>query len=157
MLQTEVQKFTEIQGPTHLVTHHIRLRDPTPIKQRYVPRNPKMQAIINEEVDRMLSEGVIEPSESAWSSPTVIVRKKDGKPRFCVDFRKLIEVSEKDAYPLPFINAILDKLRQAKFISTIDLKQGYWQIPLTPASKPLTAFTVPGRGLFQFLPPSSAC
>jgi Reverse transcriptase (RNA-dependent DNA polymerase). len=79
-----------------------------------------------------------------------IVRKKDGSPRFCIDFRKVNEVTQKDAYPLPYINAILDKLRRARYISSIDLKQGYWQIPLSAESKPVTAFTVPGRGLFQF-------
>ncbi|XP_044755050.1 uncharacterized protein LOC123314004 [Coccinella septempunctata] len=79
-----------------------------------------------------------------------MVKKKDGKPRFCIDFRIVNNVSVKDAYPLPYISGILDKLRKAKYISTIDLKQGYWQVPLAPESRPITAFTVPGRGLFQF-------
>jgi hypothetical protein len=60
------------------------------------------------------------------------------------------EVTRKDAYPLPFINVFLDKLRRARYISTIDVKSGYWQVPLTPASKPITAFMVPSRGLYQF-------
>ena len=80
----------------------------------------------------------------------VIVKKKDGKHRFCVDLREVNKASHKDAYPLPYINAILDKLRKAKYITTLDLKQGYWQVPLSQDSKPITAFTVPGRGLFQF-------
>jgi hypothetical protein len=109
-----------------------------------------MQGIIDEEVDKMLAEGVIEPSDSPWSSPIVLAKKKDGKHRFCIDFRKVNEVTRKDAYPLPFINVILDKLRRARYISTIDLKSGYWQVPLTPSSKPITAFTVPSRGLYQF-------
>jgi len=98
----------------------------------------------------MEAEGIIEPSTSAWSSPIVIVRKKDGKPRFCIDFRKVNEVTNRDAYPLPHISATLDKLRGAKYLSTIDLKQGYWQVPLAQKSRPITAFTVPGRGLMQF-------
>jgi transposase InsO family protein len=109
-----------------------------------------MQGIIDEEVDKMLAEGVIEPSNSPWSSPIVLAKKKDGKHRFCIDFRKVNEVTRKDAYPLPFINVILDKLRRARYISTIDLKSGHWQVPLTPSSKPITAFTVPSRGLYQF-------
>jgi hypothetical protein len=88
-----------------------------------------MQGIIDEEVDKMLAEGVIEPSGSPWSSPIVLAKKKDGKYRFCIDFRKVNEVTRKDAYPLPFINVILDKLRRARYISTIDLKSGYWQVP----------------------------
>ena len=149
-LKNELPQFEKLTGHTTLTQHNIRLKDPKPLKQRYMPRNPKMMEIINSEVDQMLKDGVIEPSKSPWSSPTVIVRKKDGKYRFCIDFRRLNEVTEKDAYPLPFIHSILDRLREAKYFSTLDLKQGYWQVPLTNASKPLTAFTVPGRGLFQF-------
>lgn len=98
----------------------------------------------------MLEAGVIEPSTSPWSSPVVIVKKKNNKYRFCIDFRKVNEVTEKDAYPLPQVSATLDKLRNARYITTLDLKDGYWQVPLTETSKPVTAFTVPGRGLFQF-------
>lgn len=109
-----------------------------------------MQAIINEEVEKMLADDIIEPSHSPWSSPIVLVRKKDGKHRFCIDFRKINDVTHKDAYPLPQIPATLDKLRGARYLSTLDLKNGYWQVPLTPDSRPITAFTVPGMGLFQF-------
>lgn len=109
-----------------------------------------MQDIINVEVDKMLADYIIEPSNSSWCSPIVIDRKKDGKPRFCIVFQKVNAVTKKDAYPLPFINSILDKLRRAKYISSIDLKQGYWQVSLSESSKPITVFTVPGRGLFQF-------
>lgn len=149
-LSMELDKFNDIEGPTHLAKHEIRLTDPQPIKQRYRPRNPAMQQVINDEVNKMLSEGVIEPSSSAWSSPVVIVRKPDNTKRFCVDFRRLNAVTVKDAYPLPQIQATLDKLRGAQYLSTLDLKSGYWQIPLAEESKPLTAFTVPGRGLLQF-------
>lgn len=70
--------------------------------------------------------------------------------RFCIDFWKVNEVTEKDAYPLPQVTATLDKLRGARYLTTLDLKNGYWQVPLTPDSRPITAFTIPGRGLFQF-------
>lgn len=104
-----------------------------------------MQAIINTEVAKIENDGIIEPSHSAWSSPVVVVRKKDGEHRFCIDFQKLNNASEADAYPLPHILATLDKLRGAQY-----LKNGYWQVPLTPSSRPLTVFTVPGKGLMQF-------
>lgn len=109
-----------------------------------------MQAIIDEEVEAMLRDGVIESSQNAWSSPIVIVRKKDGKPRFCIDFRKVNEVTERDAYPLLQIVPTLDKLRGARYLTTLDLKNGYRQVPLTPESRIITAFTVPGKGLMQF-------
>jgi len=148
-LMTELPRFESIKGPTDRAEHRIRLK-PGPPKQRYRPRNPAMQAIIDQEVDKMLKEGVIEPSTSAWSSPVVIVRKRDGRHRFCIDFRKLNAASEKDAYPLPHIAATLDKLRGARYLTTLDLKSGYWQIPLASESRPATAFTVLGKGLFQF-------
>lgn len=149
-LRRELEKFQFVHGPTNLVQHRIRLKTTEPIKQRYRPRNPAMQAIIDQEIDKMREEGIIEPSRSAWSSPVVVVRKKNGEHRFCIDFRRVNDVTERDAYPLPHIPATLDKLRGAKYLSTIDLKSGYWQVPLSPDSRPITAFTVPGRGLMQF-------
>ena len=98
----------------------------------------------------MLENGIIEPSNSDWSSPIVMV-KRNGKYRFCLDFRKVNEVSKKDAYPLPYMSVILDRLRAAKYISTLDLAKAFHRVPLTPESKPITAFTVPGKGLFQFV------
>lgn len=150
-LDKELPKFDAVAGKTALLEHEIRLKNDTvPIKQRHYPRNPAMQAIINEEVASMLHDDVIEPSSSPWSSPVVLIKKATGKYRFCIDMRRVNDSSIKDAYPLPKINAILEKLRQAKYISTLDLKQGYWQVPLAEASRPITAFTVPGLGLFQF-------
>ena len=135
---------------TPLIEHEIRLEDPTPIRQRYRPRNLPTQNIIDEEADKMLREGVIQPSNSPWSSPIVIAHRKDGKPRFCVDLRRRNKVSEKDTYPLPQVNVTLDKLRGARYLSTVDLKNGYWHVPLTDRRKPLTTFTLPGKGLFKF-------
>lgn len=149
-LNQELELFKDIPGRTTLVEHKIRLKTDTPIKQRYYPRNPAMQSVINEEIDRMLAEDIIEPSTSPWSSPLVLIKKPTGKYRVCVDLRRVNQCSEKDAYPLPQINSILDKLREAKYISTIDLRNGYWQVPLEESSRPITAFTIPGRGLFQW-------
>ena len=121
-----------------------------PIKQRFYPVSPFKQKIIDDEVDEMLKLGVIEPSKSPWSSPVCLVRKKDDSYRFCIDFRKLNSKTKKDAYPIPYISAILDRLRDGRFISSIDIKSAFCQVPLSEASREYTAFTVPGRNLYQF-------
>ena len=106
--------------------------------------------MIDARVDNMIEDGIIEPSDSDCSSLIVIVMKKYGKPRFCIDFQKINDVTDKDAYPPPFMNVILDKLHCTRYISTLDLKQGYLQVPLTLDNNPATASTVPGRGPYQF-------
>ncbi|XP_044317448.1 uncharacterized protein K02A2.6-like [Drosophila rhopaloa] len=128
----------------------IIMRDDKPLKQRYYPRNPAMQSVIDTQVDELLSEDAIEPSRSPHSAPIVLVKKKTGEWRMCVDYRQLNAHSVPDAYPFPRINHILEKLRQARYISTLDLKHGYWQIPMDKDSLQFTAFTVPGRGLYQW-------
>ena len=143
-------KAPEKPGITNLTEHVIDTGIHPPIKQRHYLVSPKMMDIINQEVDKMLADDIIEPSSSGWSSPIVLVRKPDGSRRFCLDFRKLNQVTKKDAYPLPQMNGILDKLRSARYISKIDLFKGFLQIPLEVSSREKTVFTVPGRGLFQF-------
>ena len=88
----------------------------------------------------MLQKGIIEPSNSPWSSPTVLVRKKDGSIRFCIDYRKLNHVIVKDSYPLPRIDDSLDALGNAKWFSTLDLTSGYWQVEVRPNDVAKTAF-----------------
>jgi hypothetical protein len=137
-------------GRATAVEHIIDVGDSKPIKQRYYPVSPYVQKLIDDEVEKMLALGVIEPSRSAWSSPVVMVKKPNGAYRFCIDFRKINQVSKRDAYPLPYVNSILTRLHNARYFSSIDVKSAYWQIPLSEASKEITAFTVPGKGLFQF-------
>lgn len=136
-------------GCTNVVKHKI-VTSSEPIKQRYYPVSPFKQKLIDEELDQMLKLGVIEKSTSGWSSPVLMVPKKDGTFRFCVDFRKLNSVTEKDAYPLPYISSILTKLGGSRYLSSMDIKSAFWQIKLDETSKPYTAFTIPGRGLFQW-------
>ncbi len=98
----------------------------------------------------MLEMGVIEESHSDWASPIVLVPKTDGSVRFCVDYRKVNAVSKFDAYPMPRVDELLDRLGTTRFYSTLDLTKGYWQIPLSPLSKEKSAFTTP-FGLHQFI------
>lgn len=106
-------------GCTTLVEHEIKTEH-TPIKQRYYPVSPTTQQHIDKELNKLLRGGVIAQSTSPWLSSVLLVRKKDKNYRFCVNFRKLNQITEPDAYPLPYISAILDKLRGAKYLSSWD-------------------------------------
>lgn len=137
-------------GQTSLTKHYIDTGDVRPIRQRDYRRGPAQEKIIREEVEKMLHNGVIQKSSSPWASPVVLVKKKDGKIRFCVDYRKLNKVTKKDAYPLPRIDDLLDRLGRATIFSSIDLISGYWQILLDEKTKEKSAF-VTKEGLYEFL------
>ena len=136
-------------GRTTLVQHKIHTGNHGPIKQR--PRRAPLgqEEVIEEELNKMLKEGVISPSSSAWASPVVLVRKKDGSIRFCIDYRRLNDITEKDAYPLPRVDDNLDALAGAKLFSTLDLASGYWQVGLDPEDSEKTAFCTK-YGLYQW-------
>ena len=95
-----------------------------PIKQNYYRRSQKEREYVDSELEKMLASGVIRPSKSPWGAPNVLVRKKTGELHFCIDFRRLNEVTKKDAYPLPRIDECLDALEGSKFFSTLDLAKG---------------------------------
>ena len=98
----------------------------------------------------MLEQGVIQPSSSPWASPIVLVKKKDGPFRFCVDYRKLSSVTKKDTHPLPRVDDLLDALAGSKYFSTLDLRAGYWQLSVAPEDREKTAFVTPD-GLWEFI------
>jgi len=136
-------------GQTDAVHHEVKTTGP-PIKTRYrrVPMGLREEAVKEEE--RMKSLHVIEPSQSPWAAPVVLVRKKDGSLRYCIDYRELNEVTYKDSYPLPNIQDCLESLDGAKYFSSMDLNSGYWQIPLSEDAKEKTAFYGAGGGLWRF-------
>lgn len=145
-ISTETQPL----GKTHLVEHHIDTGDHPPIRQRCYRLSPEKQKALCTEVDDMLKLDVIEPCESPWLNPVIVTPKKDGTWRFCVDSRKLNSITRKDAYKLPFISDIIDNLRDAKYLSSIDIAKAFWEIPLKVSDRPKTAFHVPNRGMYQF-------
>ncbi|UYV84340.1 hypothetical protein LAZ67_X001895, partial [Cordylochernes scorpioides] len=97
----------------------------------------------------MLTEGIIRPSSSPWSFPVILVKKRDGKYRFCVDYRKLNNVTVKDVYPIPRIDEVMDTLQGSTHFSAIDLRSGYWQVEVEERDKEKTAFTT-AHGLYEF-------
>ncbi|CAM4939939.1 unnamed protein product [Rotaria socialis] len=105
--------------------------------------------LIAGEVKKMLDNGIISPSHSPWASPVVIVKKRDGSPRFCIDFRRLNSITRKDVYPLPRIDDVIDKLNGSTIFSKLDLRSGYFQVPLAVDERDKTAF-ITADGLWEF-------
>ncbi|CAB0038702.1 unnamed protein product [Trichogramma brassicae] len=112
--------------------------------------SPKMEEVARAEVTRLAAEGFIEQSASDWCSAPVLVKKQDGSYRFCIDYRDLNKVTVQDQYPIPNMDGILDKLRKARYLSKVDLKNAYHQIPMEANSKKYTAFAIPGSGLWHY-------
>ena len=141
--QVEIGRTTEIK-------HRIYTGDATPIAQRSYKTNPSNAKFITEEIQQMLENGIIRHSKSPWASPVVVVGKKDGAKRFCVDYRKLNSVTKVDAYPLPRIDELLASLGGASWFTTLDLASGYWQVAMHPKDIEKTAF-ITSHGLYEFL------
>ncbi|CAF3112847.1 unnamed protein product, partial [Rotaria sp. Silwood2] len=112
-------------------------------------KSNKDQEILRKETEKLLKNGIIEHSTSPWSSPVVLVKKKDETTRFCVDYRRLNQITTKDAFPLPRIDDIYDQLTKATYFTKFDFKAGYFQVPLDKADRPKTAFST-RDGHFQF-------
>ena len=137
-------------GHTDLGKHAIDLTDETPFKDRFSKIPAPLLAEVREEVDRMRATGVIRPSQSPWNNAVVLVRKKDGGLRFCVDFRKLNARTRKDAFPLPRINESLEALKGARYFSVMDQSSGFHQVPMEEKAIPYTAFSVASMGMYEF-------
>ena len=143
--------FTEQPGRTHLTKHVIELQPGTkPSNTQPYRLPPSKKATVDQQLEEMLQTKQITASRSPWASPIVLAPKKDGSLRFCVDYRKLNANTIRTAYPMPRVDDTLDSLNEAKYISTLDLRSGYWQVELDPESRSKTAF-ITHRGLYEFL------
>lgn len=148
--------FSNIPGKTDILEHHIETGSHAPIRSSPYPLNGPMKEIVEAEIRQMLEWGVIKESTSEWGAPIVMVPKKrvvEDAPleyRFCVDFRKLNQLTITDPYPTPRIETLIEDLAGARYISTLDLASGFWQVPLTQEASDRTAFVTP-LGHYQFI------
>jgi transposase InsO family protein len=137
-------------GRTSVIRHGIDTGTARPSRQALRRQPPSHQAANDEHIDSMLAQRVIEPAQSPWASNIVIVRKKDGTTRCCVDYRQVNLLTRKDAYPLPRTDDCLDALAGARWFTTLDLRSSYHQIELEPSDADKTAF-ICRRGSFRYL------
>lgn len=138
-------------GSCSIEQHTIQLKpDCKPIRQRPYRIPLVKREIAEQEIKLMAEKKLIEPSYSPWCSPAVLVPKRDGSTRFCIDYRRLNEVTIPDSHPLPRTDDTLSALGGAKWFSTLDLRSGYHQIEIQPSDRPLTAFAIPGSSVWQF-------
>lgn len=136
-------------GRTNQVKHQIKLSDETPFKHRARPIHPNDLEAVRKHLLELQQAGVIRESTSPFSSPIVVVRKKNGDVRLCVDYRKLNLQTVKDAYALPNLEETFSTLTGSQWFSVLDLKSGYYQIEVEEADKPKTAFVCP-IGFWEF-------
>lgn len=136
-------------GRTSAITHSIDTGSAAPIKQRFYRTSYQNQLFIKEEIQRLLKAGLIVPSSSQWTSPVVVVEKKNGKKRLCVDYRKLNNVTKKDSYPLPRIDDMLETLSGTQWFSSLDLASGFWQVELEQKDREKSTF-ITRFGTYEF-------
>ena len=136
-------------GRTGVVKHSIDTGTSHPVRQPCRRVQPFRREQARKMIDDMLQKDIIQPSSSPWASPIILVPKKDGSMRFCIDYRKLNCVTRKDAYPLPRVDDTLEALSGSKWFSTLDLICGYWQVEIEEKDRHKTAFCT-REGLFEF-------
>ncbi len=141
---------TQELGRTNCVKHRITTIYEIPVRKRAYKVSLEKHQFIESQVQELLEKQIIRPSISPWAAPVVVVPKKDGSSRFCVDYRGLNAKTHLDAYPMPKILEILVSLHGATVFSTLDLKSGYWQMEMEVDNIEKTAF-VTSSGLYEFL------
>ncbi|KAF0702737.1 hypothetical protein AaE_015742 [Aphanomyces astaci] len=137
-------------GRTDIVKCHINTANASPIKSAPFRVTQKEGEIMEAEIKQYLDLGLIRKSTSPWASPVLMIRKPDGSIRFCIDYRKLNDVTVKDCYPMPRVDDLLDILGKAKYFSTMDVASGYWNVRMADDSIEKTAFTC-RYGLYKWL------
>ncbi|GAA6081795.1 uncharacterized protein LOC125141175 [Tachysurus ichikawai] len=137
-------------GRMSIVKHRIITTDEVPMRKRPYRLSREKQQFVDKEIQELLDKKIIRPSISPWASPVVVVPKKDGGSRLCIDYQGLNTKTHLDAYPMPQIQDILESLHGASVFSTLDLKTGDWQMEMEQDSIQKTAFVTPA-GLFEFL------
>ena len=142
--------FNENPGRTTLCEHAIDTGEASPRKSRPRPLPPQWEEEINLQLDELLTQKLCRPSKSPWASNVVLVTKKDGRKRFAVDYRGVNGVTKKDAYGIPQVQAILDRLHSFQYFSVIDISAAYWCVPMREEDVEKTAFNTP-RGLFEMI------
>ncbi|KAJ8652105.1 hypothetical protein O0I10_012295 [Lichtheimia ornata] len=145
LLQQYAHCFVEIGGLGRVqhVMHEIPLKDKTPIRSKPYRLTWEEEKYLREELGNLLELGLISPSDGQWTSPIFFVKKKDGKLRLVVDYRKLNSQTVKDAYPLPNIDDVLGSMGGARYFSTLDAASGYWQIPMSKDAAEKSGFVCP--------------
>ena len=129
-------------GQTSKLRHCIETGNAAPVRQAVCCLPPALRKEVLDFLKKIQEKDVIQQSTSPWASPIVLVKKKDGSTRFCVDYRRLNEVTRKDVYPLPRIDSTLDTLAGSQWFGTLDLISGYWQVEIEEKDRPKTAFAL---------------
>jgi len=143
-------KSPKYMGKTDVIEHEIDVGDAKPKKQKAYRVSQKEREIIDQQIVEMERNDIIRMSNSPWSSPVVLVKKKSGETRFCVENHKVNNVTIKNFWSSSNIDDMLTYLGNAKYFSSLDMYSGYWQVKVKEECKPLTAFTAPGHGLWEF-------
>lgn len=153
LIQKHYQRFSKDEfdlGYCDKIQHKISLVDDRPVRVPHRRIPPHQWEEVREHLQKSLQQGIIKPSSSPYASAVVLVRKKDGKLRMCVDYRIINQKSHRDAYPLPRIEEALDALNGAKFFCSLDLAHGFHQVPVAPEDQEKTAFRAGTGGLYEF-------
>ena len=141
--------FSSIPGVTDIIEHKIVLTDEEPVRVKPYPVPYALYDDLEKEIKEMLKLGIIEPSDSPYCSPYLLIKKKDGGNRHCQDLRALNKITLFDCESIPDIEKIYAKCSKDKYFSKVDFCKGYWQIPMEERSKPYTAFSTP-FGHYQY-------